>query len=161
MGEKRNSCRTWLRKPEGKGPLGRNRRRWEDNTKVDIKLECVGRICLNLGRDMRQDVVNSVMNRRVLQNSVNIVTRWGTGSFLRRTLLCRFSATEMLHFRCQRVNKRTSQIVAWGAGARQLNVGQQTAVGHMAGWNWRVLWFSEMWVGVSVLEEPVASIGEL
>jgi hypothetical protein len=37
MGEKRNSCRAWLGKPEGKRPLGRPRHRWDDTTKVDIK----------------------------------------------------------------------------------------------------------------------------
>jgi hypothetical protein len=26
-----------VRKPEGKGPLGRPRRRWEDNIKMDLK----------------------------------------------------------------------------------------------------------------------------
>jgi hypothetical protein len=49
----------------------------------------VDRICLNLSRDMRQAVVNTVTNLRVLQNAVKIVTRWGTASFSRRTLLCR------------------------------------------------------------------------
>ena len=37
MGGRRNSCRVWLEKPEGKRPLGRPRRKWEDNTKIDIK----------------------------------------------------------------------------------------------------------------------------
>jgi len=26
-----------VRKPEGKGPLGRQRRRWEDNIKMDLE----------------------------------------------------------------------------------------------------------------------------
>jgi hypothetical protein len=30
-GEKRNAYRIWVGKPEGKGPLGRPRRRWVDN----------------------------------------------------------------------------------------------------------------------------------
>jgi hypothetical protein len=36
-GEKRNSCRILLGKPEGKRPLGRLRRRWEDNIKMDLR----------------------------------------------------------------------------------------------------------------------------
>jgi hypothetical protein len=27
----------WLRRPEGKRPLGRPRRRWEDNIKMDLR----------------------------------------------------------------------------------------------------------------------------
>jgi hypothetical protein len=37
MGEKRNSCRILVRKPEGKRPLGRPRRRWADNIKIDLR----------------------------------------------------------------------------------------------------------------------------
>jgi hypothetical protein len=36
MGEKRNVYRLLVGKPEGKRPLGRPRRRWIDNTKVDL-----------------------------------------------------------------------------------------------------------------------------
>jgi hypothetical protein len=36
MGEKRNVYRLLLRKPEGKRPLGRPRRRWMDNIKLDL-----------------------------------------------------------------------------------------------------------------------------
>jgi hypothetical protein len=34
MGEKRNAYRILVGKPEGKKPLGRPRRRWEDNIKL-------------------------------------------------------------------------------------------------------------------------------
>jgi hypothetical protein len=37
MGEKRNPCRILVRKPEGKRPLGRPRRRWLDNIKMDVR----------------------------------------------------------------------------------------------------------------------------
>jgi hypothetical protein len=37
MGEKRDVCAVLVGKPEGKRPLGRGRRRWEDNIKMDIK----------------------------------------------------------------------------------------------------------------------------
>jgi hypothetical protein len=36
-GEKRNLYRVSVRKPEGKGPLGRLRRRWEDNIKMYLR----------------------------------------------------------------------------------------------------------------------------
>jgi hypothetical protein len=37
MGEKRNTYRVLVRKPEGKRPLGRPRRRWVDNIKMDLR----------------------------------------------------------------------------------------------------------------------------
>ena len=55
-------------KPEGKRPLGRPRRRWEDNIKMD--LEEVGRGCehwmgLAQDRDRWRALVRTVMNFRV------------------------------------------------------------------------------------------------
>jgi len=37
MGEGRGVHRVLVGKPEGKRPLGRPRRRWEDNTKMDLR----------------------------------------------------------------------------------------------------------------------------
>jgi hypothetical protein len=37
MGEKGNACRILVGKPEGKKPLGRRRRRWVDNIKMDLR----------------------------------------------------------------------------------------------------------------------------
>jgi hypothetical protein len=37
MGEMRNAYTILVGKPEGKIPLGRPRRAWEDNIKMDIK----------------------------------------------------------------------------------------------------------------------------
>jgi len=37
MGERRVVYRVLVRKPEGKRPLGRPRRRWEDNIKMDLQ----------------------------------------------------------------------------------------------------------------------------
>jgi hypothetical protein len=42
MGEGRNVYRVLVGKPEGKGPLGRPRRRWEDGIKIDLKEICRG-----------------------------------------------------------------------------------------------------------------------
>ena len=43
MGEDKGVRRVLLGKPEGKRPLGRPRRRWEDNIKMDLQELGVGR----------------------------------------------------------------------------------------------------------------------
>jgi hypothetical protein len=68
MGEKRNVYRLLVGKPEGKRPLGRPRRRWIDNIKMDlleIGLNVVDWIGLAQDRYRRRALVNSVMNLRV------------------------------------------------------------------------------------------------
>jgi hypothetical protein len=45
-GEKRNACR---RKPEEKRPLGRPRRMWVDNIKLDLTIGWIGLIWLRIG----------------------------------------------------------------------------------------------------------------
>jgi hypothetical protein len=37
MEENRNACRILVGKPEGKRPVGRPRRRWADNIKMDLR----------------------------------------------------------------------------------------------------------------------------
>jgi hypothetical protein len=68
MGEKRNVYRLLVGKLEGKRPLGRPRRRWIDNIKVDlleIGLSVVDWIGLAQDRYKWRALVNSVMNLRV------------------------------------------------------------------------------------------------
>jgi len=55
-------------KPEGKRPLGRPRRRWEDNIKIDLQeVECGGVDWIELAQDSDRwrALVNAVMNLRV------------------------------------------------------------------------------------------------
>jgi len=57
-----------LRKPEGKRPHGRPRRRWEDNIKMDLQeMGCGGMdwIELDQDRDRWWALVNAVMKLRV------------------------------------------------------------------------------------------------
>jgi hypothetical protein len=68
MGEKRNAYTILVGKPEGKRPLGRRRRRWEDNIKMDLReIGWGGMDRINLAQDMDQwrALVNTVMNLRV------------------------------------------------------------------------------------------------
>jgi hypothetical protein len=65
MGEKRNMYRLLVGKPEGKRPIGRPRRRWMNNIKVDlleITLNVVNWIGLAQDRYRWRALVNSVMN---------------------------------------------------------------------------------------------------
>jgi hypothetical protein len=68
MGEGRGAYRVLVRRPEGKRPLGRPRRRWEDNIKMDLReIEIDGANWIWLDRDRVQwrAFVNTVMNLRV------------------------------------------------------------------------------------------------
>jgi hypothetical protein len=68
MGERRNAYRTLVGKPEGKRPLGRPRRRWADNIRMDLReVEWDGRDLIDLAqdRDRWRAYVNAVMNLRV------------------------------------------------------------------------------------------------
>jgi len=68
MGERRGVYRVLVGKPEGKRRLGRPRRRWEDNIKIDLQeLGCgsVDWIELAQDKDRWWALVNAVMNFRV------------------------------------------------------------------------------------------------
>ena len=52
MGKRRGVCRVLVRKPEGKRPLGRPKRRWEDNIGMDLQeVECEGTDWIGLAQD--------------------------------------------------------------------------------------------------------------
>jgi hypothetical protein len=68
MGGRRSVYRVLVGKPEGKRPLGRPRRRWEDNIKADLKELFYGSVDwieLAQDRDRWRALVNAVMNLRV------------------------------------------------------------------------------------------------
>jgi hypothetical protein len=68
-GEKRNAYRILVGNPERKRPLGRPKRRWEDNIKMDLReIEWDDRDWMDLAQDRDQwrALVNTVMNLRVL-----------------------------------------------------------------------------------------------
>jgi hypothetical protein len=68
-GARRCEYRILVREPEGRTPLGRPRRKWEDNIKMDflrsgMKQQCL--INLTLDEARWRAVVNAVMSFRVL-----------------------------------------------------------------------------------------------
>jgi hypothetical protein len=68
MGEERGVHRVLVRKPEGKKPLGRPRRRWEDNIKMDLQEVGGSRgdwMELAQDRDRWRALVGKVRNFRV------------------------------------------------------------------------------------------------
>ena len=67
-GERGGVYRVLVGKPEGKRPLGKQRRGWEDNKKMDLQEVGSGRmewIELDQDRDRWWELVNAVMNLRV------------------------------------------------------------------------------------------------
>jgi hypothetical protein len=72
MGEKRNAYRLLVGKPDGKRSLGRPRRRWVDNIRMDLgevgwcDVDWIG---LANDKNMWGALVNSVLNLRVSLNA--------------------------------------------------------------------------------------------
>jgi hypothetical protein len=67
-GEKWNACRILVGKPEGRRPLGRTKRRLEENIKIDLgEIRWGGMDWIDLAQDRNQwrAIVNTAMNHRV------------------------------------------------------------------------------------------------
>jgi len=65
MGEGRGVYRVLVRRPEERRPLGRPRRRWEDNIRTDLRevgCGCVDWMELAQDRDRWRALVSAVMN---------------------------------------------------------------------------------------------------
>jgi hypothetical protein len=68
MAKKRNAYRLLVGKPEGRRPLGRPRRKWVDNIRMDLVEVGWGDVAwigLAQDRDRWRALVNSVLNLRV------------------------------------------------------------------------------------------------
>ena len=71
--------RVSLGKPEGRRPLGRPRRRWVDNIRMDLQEVGCGYmdwIGLAQDRDRLRTLVGAVMNLRFPWNAGNFLTSW-------------------------------------------------------------------------------------
>jgi len=68
VGEERGVYRALVGKPERRIPLGRPRRRWVDNNRIDLQevgCGCMDWIGLAQDRDRWRTLVSAVMNLRV------------------------------------------------------------------------------------------------
>jgi hypothetical protein len=68
MGEKMNTYRILVEKPEGKRPIAIPRRRWKDNIKMDLReIRWGGMDWIDLAQDMDQwrALVKKIMNFQV------------------------------------------------------------------------------------------------
>ena len=89
MGEERGVYRVLVGKPEGKRPLGRPRRRWVDNVRMDLQevgsgyMDWTG---LAQDRDRWRTLVSAVMNLRFPWNVGNFLTSCKPVSCSRGTL---------------------------------------------------------------------------
>jgi hypothetical protein len=87
MGKRRGVYRVLVGNPEGKRPLSRPWRGWEDNINADLQEVRCGDMDWIKDRDWWRGLVNAVMNLRVPYNAGNFLTSFKPVSFSRRTLL--------------------------------------------------------------------------
>jgi len=88
-GEERGVYRVLVGKPGGKTPMGKSRRRWVDNIRMDLQEVGCGYmdwIGLSQDKDGWRTLVSALMNLRVPLNAGNFLTSCKPVSFSRRTL---------------------------------------------------------------------------
>jgi hypothetical protein len=88
--KKKTAYRILVGKPEGKRPLGRPRRRWVGNIKMDLReIGWDGMDWINVAQDRDQcrALVNAVMNLWVPQNAGNFLSSCTIGGFSRKAQL--------------------------------------------------------------------------
>jgi hypothetical protein len=93
-GEKRKGYRLLVGKPERRRPLGRSRRRWGDNIRMELgEMEWSGVDWIGLAQDKNRwrALVNAVMNLRVPQNGGKLWSGFTTGSLSSSAQLHRVS----------------------------------------------------------------------
>jgi hypothetical protein len=86
MVEMRNAYTILVGKPEGKRPLGRLRRRWDDNIRIGHRKVGLGVVAwkhVAQDRDQWRVIVNTIMNLRVPYKVGNLLNSWATISFSR------------------------------------------------------------------------------
>jgi hypothetical protein len=92
IGENRNAYRILMGEPEGKRPLGKPRRRWEDNIKMDVREIWWGRMdWIDLAQDRDQ-----WRACRVPQNVGKFLNGCSTGGFSSRSQLHGVSWSDLL-----------------------------------------------------------------
>jgi hypothetical protein len=82
MRKKRNEYMLLVGKPEGKRPLGRPRRRWVDNIRMDLGEVRWGDVDWNgltQDRNRWRALVNSVLNLQISQNAGKLSSGFTTG----------------------------------------------------------------------------------
>jgi hypothetical protein len=87
MGKKRNAYRILEERAEGKRSLGRPRRRWEDDIKMDlreIEWSALDWIDLPQDKDQCRNLVNSVIKIQALQNVGKFLSSLLTVGFSRK-----------------------------------------------------------------------------
>jgi hypothetical protein len=89
-GERRKACRILVGKPEGRRPLGRQRRGWVDSITMDFRdigWDGIDWIDVAQDRDQWMALVNTLMYLRVPYHA---------GNFLRKCTIASFSRTTQL-----------------------------------------------------------------
>jgi hypothetical protein len=87
MGKKRYAYRILVGKPEGKRPLGRLRRKWVDNIKMNLReIGCDSMEWIDLAqdRDLWRAFLNTVMDLQFPKNAWKFLSSCTIGGFSRR-----------------------------------------------------------------------------